>query len=599
MDTPNPPATPSLGRALRILVASDPFVRLGLAVNTAIAIFLLLPAVPIELKKQASPWIALVLLALIFIVLRERRAEITDAEEKRFWGCLTLGYGWILTATILSKIPHFELLRAPLGTRGGGLTFALFYFFLVLASEYEPDRAHHPASSRLERLIAWPVAGVFVFGFLVYFILSLPLTLDAQRATAQPTLSLFLALDTYLVVRLSLLARFSDSPRWRLLYGAWALTFCCLSIDGMLRLILAEMPLGPSPWKILQRVSFLVSPWLAVVSVRLRHLPLGRQATLRGAAPYEDARLPAASSRTLVLALSFPTVHLLFHQLGLLDPAHKSQRAVVALGWMALLGLVALAQARLLDRRTAEIWGERKRFEAQLSSSENDLRLILERRRAARSLEVAEDRFERIFRACPDAVAITTERDGRVVDANPGFERATGFEREELVGRTFAEIGIGSHPEGREELLRQLDKRGGAVELEVDFRNRSGKMHIARLLLDRVTIAGERCLITIARDITERRRIELEREKQAALLDNASAAIYALDGEQRISFWNRGAERLFGQKAGEALGHPADELGPVARREPSLAIDLWSTAILDEKGRPAGRLVVASEMTSR
>jgi PAS domain S-box-containing protein len=342
-------------------------------------------------------------------------------------------------------------------------------------------------------------------------------------------------------------------------------------------------------------VFWLVPHVLAVVSTRLRHLPLTPQAAVHRTAPYENARLPAASSRTLVFALSFPTVHLLFHQLELLDAAHKPVRTALAFGWMLLLGLVALAQTRLLDRRATEIWGERKRFEAQLSSSEDDLRVILERRRAERSLKVAEDRFERIFRICPDAVAITTEEDGRIVDANPGFERATGFEREELLGRTFAEIGIGTYPGGREALLRQLDKRGVAIELEVNFRQSSGQVRIARLLLDRVTIGGQRCLITLARDITERKRIEVEREKQATLLDNASAAIYALDGEERISFWNRGAERLFGQNAGEALGHPAGDLETLPRSGARPAIELWSTAILDDQGRPAGRLVIACE----
>lgn len=593
-----PSTTPTLGRALRTLVASDPFVRLGLAINGAIAFFLLLPGVPIELERKVWSWVSLAVPLLLLFALLWRRDEIAGAWERRFWNYLTLGFGFLLAAGVLARTSLLDGLSPPLGNLWPSLFPSIFYFFVVLASECEPDRAYRPTSSRLETLITWPVAGIFVFGFLVYFIFLPYFGPATPKAGDQAMFHLFIALDTYLILRFGVLAHLSSSPHWRLMYASWVLTLCGWLIDDSIQLILPSSPADRPGWQTFRQIFWLLLPWLSLVSVRLRHQPLTRGESARGAVPYESAHLPAASSRTLILALSFPTVHLLFHQLGLLEAPYKPARTVVAFGWMALLGLMALVQMRLLDRRAGEIWDERKRFENQLSSSEDDLRLILERRHAARSLKVAEDRFERIFRTCPDAIAITTESEGRIVDANLGFERATGFEREELLGRTFAEIGLGSYPGGREELLRQLDKRGTAIELEINFRQRPGKMRIARLLLDRLTIGGQRCLITIARDVTERRKLEIAREKQAVLLENASTAIFALDGEERISFWNRSAERLFGQKAGEALGHPAENLEPVPERGAAIAIDLWSTAILDEQGRPAGRLVIASEAPS-
>jgi PAS domain S-box-containing protein len=62
------------------------------------------------------------------------------------------------------------------------------------------------------------------------------------------------------------------------------------------------------------------------------------------------------------------------------------------------------------------------------------------------------------------------------------------------------------------------------------------------------------------RDITERKLAEQTMREQAALLDIASDAIYVCDLEQRILYWNRGAERLYGWKASEAIGQPADAL---------------------------------------
>lgn len=48
--------------------------------------------------------------------------------------------------------------------------------------------------------------------------------------------------------------------------------------------------------------------------------------------------------------------------------------------------------------------------------------------------------------------------------------------------------------------------------------------------------------------------------EQAALLDVASDAIFVRDLDDRILYWNQGAERLYGWMAAEAIGQPANQL---------------------------------------
>jgi PAS domain S-box-containing protein len=62
------------------------------------------------------------------------------------------------------------------------------------------------------------------------------------------------------------------------------------------------------------------------------------------------------------------------------------------------------------------------------------------------------------------------------------------------------------------------------------------------------------------RDVTERKVADQTIREQAALLDIASDAIYVCDLEQRILYWNRGAERLYGWTASEAIGQFTTEL---------------------------------------
>ncbi|MEB3291796.1 MAG: PAS domain-containing protein, partial [Synechococcales bacterium] len=61
-------------------------------------------------------------------------------------------------------------------------------------------------------------------------------------------------------------------------------------------------------------------------------------------------------------------------------------------------------------------------------------------------------------------------------------------------------------------------------------------------------------------ELAERAAAERKIQEQATLLDVASDAIYVRDLEQRILYWNQGAERLYGWTAAEAIGQKADEL---------------------------------------
>src|SRR5262249_44820989 len=56
------------------------------------------------------------------------------------------------------------------------------------------------------------------------------------------------------------------------------------------------------------------------------------------------------------------------------------------------------------------------------------------------------------------------------------------------------------------------------------------------------------------------RRAATRIEEQAALLDRANDAILVVDMEDRVLYWNQGAERLYGWTAAEALGRAVQSL---------------------------------------
>ncbi len=76
----------------------------------------------------------------------------------------------------------------------------------------------------------------------------------------------------------------------------------------------------------------------------------------------------------------------------------------------------------------------------------------------------------------------------------------------------------------------------------------------------KVAIDGQSYYAAIVREITGRQQAAASLQRQAALLDLAYDAIFTWDWNGTITFWNRGAERLYGYTREEAIGQTSLEL---------------------------------------
>lgn len=93
-----------------------------------------------------------------------------------------------------------------------------------------------------------------------------------------------------------------------------------------------------------------------------------------------------------------------------------------------------------------------------------------------------------------------------------------------------------------------------------------------------------------ATDITGRKASDERIREQAALLDQAQDAIVVRDLEHRVLYWNKGAERVFGWAASEALGQNAFEL--LSRNQGTLCLEALRSVV--ETGEWSGELVHAT-----
>ncbi len=145
---------------------------------------------------------------------------------------------------------------------------------------------------------------------------------------------------------------------------------------------------------------------------------------------------------------------------------------------------------------------------------------------------------------------VAIDEEFRYVWVNAEAERLLGLPRDQLLGRCMWDL----FPDGVESELRQNLTAAVANQAPVEFENHAAPSN--RWFHNKVypTKAGGLAIYT--REITERRRAQASLHRQAPVLEQVHDSIVALDLEGRITRWNRGAERIFGYHAREAIGRP-------------------------------------------
>jgi PAS domain S-box-containing protein/putative nucleotidyltransferase with HDIG domain len=192
---------------------------------------------------------------------------------------------------------------------------------------------------------------------------------------------------------------------------------------------------------------------------------------------------------------------------------------------------------------------------------------ITDRETALRALASSEAKFATAFHTSPDAVAINRTSDGLYIDVNDGFCRLTGYAPDEVVGRTSREIDIWADTADRERLVEGL-RTGGAVDnLEAGFRRKDGSITSALMSARVVDIDGERCTLSITKDISDRKQAEValreSEERFRAVFEGANDGIFLLSVEGEFMSVNPAFARLHGYEVDEMLAMGlADLEGP-------------------------------------
>lgn len=200
------------------------------------------------------------------------------------------------------------------------------------------------------------------------------------------------------------------------------------------------------------------------------------------------------------------------------------------------------------------------RLAAAVQRAVGDAQATRERKRIEEKLRERDELFRQITENVDDLIAVLDLNGVRLFNS-PSYRKLFGDvealsgtnsfleihpadrERVERVFRQTVATGIGQRTQFRfllkDGTIRYIESQGSAI------RDKDGKVTY---------------IVVVSRDVTDRNRADEQIREQAALLDKAQDAICLNDMDQRILYWNKSAENLYGWTAEEALGRDANQL---------------------------------------
>jgi len=166
------------------------------------------------------------------------------------------------------------------------------------------------------------------------------------------------------------------------------------------------------------------------------------------------------------------------------------------------------------------------------------------------SRQASEEKFTKIFRTSPDAINIVTLTEGRYVEVNASFSAITGYSREEAIGRTAWELNLLpnlSHVRNIEQLLaNQQEIRNQTF----DLRTKAGEIRTMLLSAEVIDLGGQSCILSVARDITDRQQAEAKLQRTTDALQEAQRIAHIGSWELNLSpekiTWSEELFRIFG-----------------------------------------------------
>jgi len=198
-----------------------------------------------------------------------------------------------------------------------------------------------------------------------------------------------------------------------------------------------------------------------------------------------------------------------------------------------------------------------------------------------------------IFENVADALLIHCPNSGKILEANDRFCDLSGYDRDELVGKSVDRVVTGQELYRERitpEALAHLSN-GEPLRTEWDIERRDGKRFPVEVHVKLVELDGSERALSSVRDISERRESQRQRHRFQRAIEAAGHAVYITDTDGHIEYVNPAFEEMTGYSPGEVIGQTPAILDAGVHEDAYFETlwntiesgDIWNEEIINER----------------
>lgn len=204
-----------------------------------------------------------------------------------------------------------------------------------------------------------------------------------------------------------------------------------------------------------------------------------------------------------------------------------------------------------------------------LSFGISNLRAREARRQAETALRESEERFRQMADHLQEVFWMANATGSEVLYVNPAYEKIWGRSCESLYENPLSWVEA-IHPEDRERVLSDFQNEVSRGEFKAEYRIVRPEGSVRHIWDRSFPIRDENGnvgrVVGIAEDITERKQAEEDLRLRVEIIDQIHDSVISTDLDGYMTSWNKGANRLFGYPAKEALGKHVSFIYPEDQR---------------------------------
>jgi len=186
---------------------------------------------------------------------------------------------------------------------------------------------------------------------------------------------------------------------------------------------------------------------------------------------------------------------------------------------------------------------------------------ITDRKQIEKKISISNKKFKEIFNGVSDAIFLHSLPDLKIIEVNEETCKRFGYTKEEIKKLSVEDLSEGSTfstntPENQK--LFEKFMSGVTITKEWLSKRKDGTTFWHEMTFKHIEIDGEKLVLAIGRDITERKETEeklyVEKKNLENIFNSSPTAIIKTDKEGKIQEWSPASEKIFGWKSSEVIG---------------------------------------------